>query len=346
MTRFSVLDLSPVVQGSTPGDALKNSLDLAQHAEQLDYTRYWVAEHHNMRGIASAATAVVICHIATGTREIRVGAGGIMLPNHAPLVIAEQFGTLASLFPGRIDLGLGRAPGSDQITAHALRRTLNGSAEDFPRDVVELQHFLGKPQEGQRVVATPGADTHVPLWILGSSLFGAQLAAMLSLPFAFASHFAPAMMAEAISIYRETFKPSRNLKQPYVMLGFNICGAETRKEAEFLRSSSKLSFLNMRKGTPTLLPPPVKDLEDQLDELDQSILKQMNNPIATGTVDDLEAGMSAFIHETGADELMLVSSMFEHHMRVRSFEIASEAARRIQLREAGAATPITAGRSL
>lgn len=342
MTRFSVLDLSPVVQGSTPGDALRNSLDLAQHAEQLSYTRYWVAEHHNMRGIASAATAVVICHIATGTRDIRVGAGGIMLPNHAPLVIAEQFGTLASLFPGRIDLGLGRAPGSDQITAHALRRTLNGSAEDFPRDVVELQNYLGEPQAGQRVVATPGAGTNVPLWILGSSLYGAQLAAMLSLPFAFASHFAPAMMQAAISIYRDTFKPSERMAEPYVMLGFNVCGAETRDEAEYLRSSSKLSFLNMRKGSPTLLPPPVADLEDQLDELDRSLLKQMNNPIAVGTVDDVESGMAAFIDETGADELMLVCSMFEHDKRVRSFEIAADAARRIQARQATTASSVSA----
>ena len=342
MTRFSVLDLSPVVQGSTPSNALRNSLDLAQHAEQLAYNRYWVAEHHNMRGIASAATSIVICHIATGTQEIRVGAGGIMLPNHAPLVIAEQFGTLASLFPDRIDLGLGRAPGSDQITAHALRRTLNGSAEDFPRDVVELHHYLGAPQDGQRVVATPGAGTHVPLWILGSSLFGAQLAAMLGLPFAFASHFAPAMMAEAISIYRDTFKPSETLKQPYVMLGFNICGAESQEEANYLRSSSKLSFLNMRKGTPTLLPPPVADLEDQLDDLNRSLLKQMNNPIASGTVDDLESGMSAFIEETGADELMLVCYIYEHAKRVRSFEIAADAARRIQTRQSDPATYISA----
>ena len=237
-TKLSVLDLSPIPQGSTPGEALNNSLDLAQHAESLGYHRYWVAEHHSMRGIASAATSVVIGYLAAGTSTIRVGAGGIMLPNHSPLVIAEQFGTLASLYPERIDLGLGRAPGTDQVTSQALRRTLNGSSDDFPRDVVELQQYFKRADKHQRVIAVPGEGTNVPLWILGSSLFGAQLAAMLGLPFAFASHFAPQQMMQALEIYRDRFKPSAQLKQPYVMLGFNICAADTVEEAQYLRSSS------------------------------------------------------------------------------------------------------------
>ena len=227
MVKLSILDLAPVAEGSSPADALHNSLDLVQHAERWGFERYWVAEHHNMRGIASAATAVVIGYLAGGTKSIRLGAGGIMLPNHAPLVIAEQFGTLASLYPGRIDLGVGRAPGTDQVTARALRRTLQGDIDDFPRDVVELQHYLKEPGENQRVLAVPGAGTHVPLWILGSSLYGAGLAAMLGLPYAFASHFAPAYMETAIQLYRDKFEPSEQLQEPYVMLGFNVCGAET-----------------------------------------------------------------------------------------------------------------------
>ena len=336
MPRYSILDLCPVVEGGTPAQALRNSLDLAQHAEAWGFTRFWVAEHHNMRGIASSATAVVIGYLAGGTSSIRVGAGGIMLPNHAPLVIAEQFGTLASLYPGRIDLGLGRAPGTDQITAHALRRTLTGNVEDFPRDVVELQYFLGPPQPNQRIVATPGADTNVPLWILGSSLFGAQLAAMLGLPFAFASHFAPGMMDEALRIYRDTFKPSEGLKSPYVMLGFNVCGADTMEEATYLRSSSVLSFLSLRKGAPRQLPPPVRDLEQRLEPLDQAILKQMDSPVAMGDSHAVAEGLQAFVDRTGADELMLVCSMYDHQKRVRSFEIAAEAARSLHWEPAAA----------
>ena len=239
MTRFSVLDLSPIVEGSTARQALANSLDLAQHAETWGYTRYWVAEHHNMMGIASAATSVVIGHLAGGTKTIRVGAGGVMLPNHAPLVIAEQFGTLESLFPGRIDLGLGRAPGTDQITAHALRRTLTGDIDDYPRDVVELRDYFADPQPNRRVHAVPGMGLKVPLWILGSSLYGAQLAAMLGLPYAFASHFAPAALDQALATYREHFQPSSQLDEPYVMVGFNIFAAETSEEAKFLRTSSQ-----------------------------------------------------------------------------------------------------------
>lgn len=326
MTRFSILDLCPVVEGASASQALRNSLDLAQHAERWGYRRFWVAEHHNMRGIASSATAVVICHLAGGTSRIRVGAGGVMLPNHAPLVIAEQFGTLASLFPGRIDLGLGRAPGTDQVTSQALRRTLSGNVEDFPRDVVELQYYLGSPQPGQRIIATPGADTHVPIWILGSSLFGAQLAAMLGLPFAFASHFAPQMMDEALGVYREHFKPSESLAAPYVMLGFNVCAADSIEEAVYLRSSSVLSFLNLRKGAPRQLPPPVKNLEARLEPLDKAIIEQMNVPVAIGDEAAIADGLSAFVARTGADELMMVCSMYDHEKRLRSFEIAAGAA--------------------
>jgi luciferase family oxidoreductase group 1 len=326
-TRFSILDLSPITQGSTPTDALHNSLDLAKQAETLGYTRYWVAEHHSMRGIASAATSVVIGYLAGGTSTIRVGAGGIMLPNHSPLVIAEQFGTLASLYPDRIDLGLGRAPGTDQITSQALRRTLQGSAEDFPRDVIELQHYLQEADPGQRVIAVPGEGTNVPMWILGSSLFGAQLAAMLGLPFAFASHFAPQQMMQAIEIYRERFKASEQLESPYVMLGFNVCAADTLEEATYLRSSSLQSFLNLRKGTPGQLPPPIDKFEESMDLQDQAILSQMSACSAVGTASDLEQGMSDFISRTSADELMLVSSIFDHEKRKYAFELAAQAAR-------------------
>jgi luciferase family oxidoreductase group 1 len=327
MQNYSVLDLSPVTQGSTPRQALQNSLDLARAAERFGFNRYWVAEHHNMRGIASAATAVVIGYIAGGTNTIRVGSGGIMLPNHAPLVIAEQFGTLASLYPDRIDLGLGRAPGTDQVTAHALRRTLTGNVDDFPRDVVELQHYLKDPEKGQRVVAVPGAGTHVPLWILGSSLFGAQLAAMLGLPFAFASHFAPGYMTAAIDLYRTQFKPSEQLDAPYLMLGLNICAADTDDEAHFLRSSSIQSFLNSRKGLPGQLPPPVADLSSQLTAVDREILATMSSVSTVGSLATIKRDMAAFLEKTDADELMLVCSIYDHGKRVRAFEIAAEAAR-------------------
>jgi luciferase family oxidoreductase group 1 len=329
MTRFSILDLSPITEGSTPSDALHNSLDLIQHAERWGYERYWVAEHHNMRGIASAATAVVIGYLAGGTSTIRVGSGGIMLPNHAPLVIAEQFGTLASLYPDRIDLGLGRAPGTDQITAHALRRSLTGNIDDFPRDVVELQHYLGNPQPGQRVTAVPGAGTGVPLWILGSSLFGAQLAGMLGLPFAFASHFAPEMLSQATEVYREHFKPSDQLQAPYLMLGFNVCAADSDEEAEYLRSSSVQSLLNMRKGTPGQLPPPVRNLQDQLSDSDKHMLANMKRCAAYGDQEAIRLGMSEFIETHGADELILISSVYEHSARLRSYEITMEAAKEV-----------------
>lgn len=325
MTKLSILDLAPVIQGSTPRDALHNSLDLAQHAERWGYGRYWVAEHHNMKGIASAATSVVIGYIAGGTSTIRVGAGGIMLPNHSPLVIAEQFGTLASLYPGRVDLGLGRAPGTDQLTSRALRRTLNGSTDDFPRDVVELQHYFKESQPGQRVTAVPGAGTDVPLWILGSSLFGAQLAAALGLPYAFASHFAPAQMTQAVALYRERFEPSEQLQEPYVMLGFNVCAADTDDEAHYLRSSSLQSFLKLRQGTPGQLPPPVKDFEQSMTDQDRALLAQISSCSAVGSLETIRDGMSAFVERTAADELMVVASIFDHQKRLRSFELASEA---------------------
>jgi len=329
MTSFSILDLAPVAQGSTTADALRNSLDLAQHAEAWGFRRYWLAEHHNMKGIASAATSVVIGHIAGGTKSIRVGAGGIMLPNHSPLVIAEQFGTLASLYPDRIDLGLGRAPGTDPLTSQALRRTLGGSVDDFPRDVVELQHYFGEAEPGQKVTAVPGEGTHVPLWILGSSLYGAQLAAMLGLPYAFASHFAPAQMMQAIAVYRERFKASGQLSEPYVMLGFNVCAAETDEEAIFLRSSSLQSFINLRSGSPGQLPPPVEGFESQMSPQARAMLDQMGRCSAVGNPETVTRDMASFIEQTGADELMLVSSIYDHKKRLRSVEIAAEAGRRI-----------------
>jgi len=324
MAKLSVLDLAPITEGSNASVALANSLDLAQLAERLDYQRYWVAEHHNMRGIASSATAVLIGHLAGGTSTIRVGSGGIMLPNHAPLVIAEQFGTLASLYPGRIDLGLGRAPGTDQLTAQALRRTLSGSTDDFPRDVVELQHYFKEPEPGQRVMATPGAGTNVPLWILGSSLFGAQLAAALGLPFAFASHFAPAQLDQAIATYRHNFKPSQQLQQPYIMLGFNLCAAATDEEALYLRSSSLQSFINLRRGSPGPLPPPIADFEQALSAADRDILSSLSRCSAVGSPATVKRSIDDFVEQTGADELMLVCSIFDHSKRLEAFKIAAE----------------------
>lgn len=329
MTKFSILDLSPVTQGSSPSIALQNSLKLAQLAEQLNYKRYWVAEHHSMRGIASAATSVLIGFIAGGTSKIRVGAGGIMLPNHSPLVIAEQFGTLASLYPNRIDLGLGRAPGTDALTSQALRRNLSSGAEKFPDDVLELQHYFKQAQPNQKVVAVPGEGCEVPLWILGSSLFGAQLAAAFGLPFAFASHFAPAQMMEAIDIYREGFQASEQCQSPYVMLGFNVCAAPTDEEAHFLRSSSLQSFINLRRGSPIQLPPPIEGFESSMNAQEQAMLAQINTCSAVGSLETVESSMHAFIKRTGADELMLVTSIFEHELRLRSVEITAEAAAKI-----------------
>ncbi len=332
MTAFSILDLAPVTLGSTPRDSLQRSRDLIQHAETWGYKRHWVAEHHNMRGIASSATSVVIGFLAEATQTIRVGAGGIMLPNHAPLVIAEQFGTLASLYPDRIDLGLGRAPGTDQLTMQALRRNLQSNIDDFPRDVVELQNFLKEAQPNQSVTAVPGMGTHVPLWILGSSLFGAQLAAMLGLPFAFASHFAPAYMQAAIDLYREHFQPSEQLQAPYTMLGFNLCAADSPAEANYLRSSSLQSFINLRRGQPGPLPPPIEDFDSQMSVPEQQMLSEISHCSAIGDAAMVEQQIQQFIDRTEADELMIVSSMFDHHKRLHSYEIGAEIMRRLQNR--------------
>ncbi|HEV8390103.1 MAG TPA: LLM class flavin-dependent oxidoreductase [Dongiaceae bacterium] len=324
MIPFSVLDLSPIVEGASAADALRNSADLARHAEALGYRRYWLAEHHNMPGIASAATAVVIGHVAAGTRTIRVGSGGIMLPNHAPLVIAEQFGTLESLFPGRIDLGLGRAPGTDMTTARALRRDLATDPDRFPQDVVELRAYLSPAVPGQRIRAVPGEGLKVPIWLLGSSLFSAQLAAMLGMPFAFASHFAPADMMAALEIYRSRFEPSAELDRPYAMLGVNVIAADTDAEAERLFTSLQQSFVNLRRGQPGRLPPPIEDFGGFASPAEQAQLRQALACSFVGGPDRVRAGLAAFIERTGADELILGAHIFDHAARLRSFAIAAE----------------------
>lgn len=322
--RLSVLDLSPIAEGSDAAQSFKHTLDLAQHAEKWGYHRYWLAEHHGMPGIASAATSILIGYVAAGTTSIRVGAGGIMLPNHSPLVIAEQFGTLASLFPKRIDLGVGRAPGSDQTTARALRRNLDSDADAFPQDVVELlDYFSAEPK--RPVKAVPGSGLNVPIWILGSSLFGAQLAAALGLPFAFASHFAPAYMMQAIEIYRDTFRPSQHLDKPYVMLGFNVFAADTDEEAVFLASSMQQAFINLRSGSPTKLPPPVFDLWNQIGGAERAILNQVLSCSAIGNEQKVLSEILGFIAKTEADELMITSQIFDHKARLRSYEITANA---------------------
>jgi luciferase family oxidoreductase group 1 len=323
MIPFSVLDLSPIMEGSDAAQSLRNTLDLAQHAERWGYRRYWLAEHHGMPGIASAATAVVMAHVAGGTSSIRVGAGGIMLSNHSPLVIAEQFGTLESLFPGRIDLGLGRAPGSDQVTARALRRDLNANPDEFPQDVVELMNYFEPVSEGQRVRAVPGAGLKVPVWILGSSLFGAQLAAQLGLPFAFASHFAPAQMMQAMEVYRSRFRPSEQLARPYVMLGFNVFAADSDEQAQLLSSSMQQAFVNLRSGRPSRLQPPVAGYEERLTPPERAILEQTLSCSAVGAPDTVRRAIEAFVARTGADELMITSQIFDHQARLRSYEITA-----------------------
>jgi luciferase family oxidoreductase group 1 len=323
MIPFSVLDLSPIMEGSDAARSLRNTLDLAQHAERWGYRRYWLAEHHGMPGIASAATAVVMAHVAGGTSSIRVGAGGIMLPNHSPLVIAEQFGTLESLFPGRIDLGLGRAPGSDQVTARALRRDLNANPDEFPQDVVELMNYFEPVSEGQRVRAVPGAGLKVPVWILGSSLFGAQLAAQLGLPFAFASHFAPAQMMQAMEVYRSRFRPSAQLARPYVMLGFNVFAADSDDQARLLSSSMQQAFVNLRSGRPARLQPPVAGYEERLTPPERAILEQTLSCSAIGAPDTVRRAIEAFVTRTGADEMMITSQIFDHKARLRSYEITA-----------------------
>ncbi|MEO8811995.1 MAG: LLM class flavin-dependent oxidoreductase [Caulobacteraceae bacterium] len=331
MVKLSVLDLSPIVEGGDAAQALRNSLDLARHAERLGFHRYWVAEHHNMPGIASAATAVVLAHIGAGTSTIRIGAGGIMLPNHAPLIVAEQFGTLASLHPGRIDLGLGRAPGTDQLTARALRRHLSGGADEFPQDVVELLQYFEAPKPGQAVRAVPGAGLDVSVWILGSSLFGAQLAAILGLPFAFASHFAPAELDRALAIYRERFEPGARLAEPYVMLGVNVVAAESDDEARRLFTSLQQAFIALRSGHPGPLPPPAREMDDFLtDPAARAVLAGALSHAIVGSPQTVRKRLSAFVERTGADELMVTGSIFDHAARLRSFEIAMQAHRALE----------------
>jgi len=320
---YSVLDLSPITQGGNAASSFRHSLDLAQHAERWGYERFWLAEHHGMPGIASAATAVLIAHIAGGTRTIRVGAGGIMLPNHSPLVIAEQFGTLESLYPGRIDLGLGRAPGSDAATSRALRRNLAVAAEEFPLDVQELaDYFSANPRSSIRAV--PGAGLRVPLWILGSSLFGAQVAGMLGLPFAFASHFAPAQLMEAIAVYRAQFRASAQLEKPYVMLGFNVFAAETADRAQWLASSTQQAFVNLRSGRPSTLPPPVEGYYEQIGPAERAILSHILACAAIGSPKEVRAALQAFVARTAADELIISSMIYDHAERLRSYELAAE----------------------
>jgi luciferase family oxidoreductase group 1 len=319
---LSVLDLSPIIQEGDARSALQNSLDLARHAEKLGYRRYWVAEHHNMPGIASAATSVVIGHIAQGTSIIRVGAGGIMLPNHAPLVIAEQFGTLAALFPGRIDLGVGRAPGTDPITALALRRNLRGEVDRFPEDLLELMAYLDDPKPGQKVRAIPGMGSKVPLWILGSSLYGAQLAAAFGLPYAFASHFAPQQLEEALQLYRTQFRPSRVLDKPHVMLGLNVVVAETDLGARRLFTSLQQAFINLRTGRPGPLPPPVDNIAPFLaDPRVAAMLKDVLAVAQVGSAESVRKGLNAFIARHRPDELMVAGQIYDHAARKRSYEL-------------------------
>ncbi|HZQ80622.1 MAG TPA: LLM class flavin-dependent oxidoreductase [Gaiellaceae bacterium] len=324
---LSVLDLAPIVEGADAGIALRNSLDLARHVERLGYRRFWLAEHHNAVGIASAATAVVIAHVAAGTSTIRVGAGGVMLPNHAPIVIAEQFGTLEALHPGRIDLGLGRAPGTDRLTILALRRDPT-SADTFPQEVLELQRYLADPVPNQAVRATPGAGSKVPLWILGSSLYGAQLAAALGLPYAFASHFAPEALLPALEIYRERFEPSEQLQEPYAMVGANVFVADTDDEARRLFTSAQQSFTNIQRGRRGKLPPPIDDIESYWSPAEKERASAMLRRSFVGAPETVREGLAAFAAETAADELIVAAAIHDHDARKRSYELLSEAAAR------------------
>jgi luciferase family oxidoreductase group 1 len=322
MIPLSILDLSPICEGSDAAQSFRNTLDLAQHAERWGYRRFWLAEHHGMPGIASAATSVLLAYVGAGTSTIRIGAGGVMLPNHAPLLIAEQFGTLESLYPGRIDLGLGRAPGSDPMTARALRRNLASDPDEFPQDVVELMDYLSAAPR-QAVRAVPGAGLEVPIWILGSSLYGAQLAAALGLPYAFASHFAPAQLTQAIALYRERFRPSAQLAKPYVMLGFNVFAADSDDEAHFRASSAQQAFVNLRSGRPSTLPPPRAGYVKSLEPPQRALLDQVLACSAIGAPETVARGLHDFIARTGADELMISSQIYEHAARLRSYEIVA-----------------------
>jgi luciferase family oxidoreductase group 1 len=328
MIPFSILDLCPVPEGGTAADAFRHSRDLARHAETLGYLRFWLAEHHNMPGIASAATSVVMAWVAEGTTTIRVGSGGVMLPNHSPLVIAEQFGTLASLFPDRIDLGLGRAPGTDMLTARALRRDGvrrdQDNADEFPQDVMELQAYFRPLQPGQKVRAIPGTGLRVPLWLLGSSLYSAQLAAHLGLPFAFASHFAPADLMEALYLYRSQFQPSVQLDRPYAMAGLNVIAADTDHEARRLFTSVQQAFVDIRRGTPGRIKPPIDDIDAYCSEREKAQIDQALSRAVVGSAETVESGLRDFIAETQADELMITANIFDHAARLRSFAIVAE----------------------
>ncbi len=341
MIPFSVLDLAPIAEGATPADAFRNSLELAQHAEEWGYRRFWLAEHHNMPGIASAATAVIIGHVAGGTKTIRVGAGGVMLPNHAPLVIAEQFGTLASLYPGRIDLGLGRAPGTDVPTTRALRRDSQSTGDDFPRDVLELQSYFAPAEPGQKIRAVPGAGLRVPIWLLGSSLFGAQLAAMLGLPFAFASHFAPADMMQALHLYRSGFKPSKQLDRPYTMLGVNVVAAATDGEARRLFTSHQQAFALLRRGTPGQIPPPIDDIETYWSPSEKDMAGESLACSVVGASRTVERELHEFIGATKPDELMIAALIYDQAARLRSYEITAEVRERLRVEERKVSVPAT-----
>jgi luciferase family oxidoreductase group 1 len=324
MIPFSILDLSPIPKGASAAVALRNTLELARHAEGLGYQRYWLAEHHNMPGIACAATAIVIAHVAGGTKTIRVGSGGIMLPNHSPLVVAEQFGTLASLYPGRIDLGLGRAPGTDMLTARALRRDMEDSAEQFPQDVQELQNYFAQAQTGQQIRAVPGTGLEVPIWLLGSSLFSAQLAGMLGLPFAFASHFAPDLMRQALDIYRSRFEPSRQLDRPYAMLGANVLAADTDKQARYQFTSQQQSFINLRRGTPGQVPPPIDDIEAYWSPAEKAMVERSLAISFVGSADTVATGLASFIESLQPDELMVTAHIYDQAARLRSIELIAQ----------------------
>jgi luciferase family oxidoreductase group 1 len=328
--RISVLDLAPVKEGGSVGETFRETLDLARRAESWGYQRFWLAEHHNIAGIASSATAVLIGHVAGGTRTIRVGSGGVMLPNHAPLVVAEQFGTLEALYPGRIDLGVGRAPGTDRITMRALRRTLSNPDEDFPRDVAELLSYLGPARPGQVVRAVPGEGSRVPVWLLGSSLYSAQLAALLGLPFAFASHFAPDLLLEALKIYRGEFRPSEALPEPYAMPCVNVFAADTETEARRLFTSVQQAFLALRRNRPGLLPPPVASMEDIWSEFERAGVERALRYSFVGSAETVRRGLESFIALTGADEVMAAAQIFDHRARLRSFELLAEVCRPVQ----------------
>jgi luciferase family oxidoreductase group 1 len=326
MVPLSVLDLSPIITGGTAAQSYRNTLDLAQHAERYKYQRFWLAEHHNMPGIGSAATAVLLAYVGAGTSTIRIGAGGIMLPNHAPLQVVEQFGTLESLYPARIDLGLGRAPGTDPAAARALRRTLNSNPDEFPRDVLEVMAYFRTPQPAQPVRAVPGAGLRVPIWILGSSTFGAQVAAALGLPFAFASHFAPALMMDAIAVYRSRFEPSDDLDQPHLMLGVNVVAAATDAEARFLASSGRQAFASLRQGRPIELPPPSKEWERDASP-DMPDAADATRVSFVGSASTIAEPIAAFVARTQADELIVVSHIYDHGARLRSYEITADVMR-------------------